>query len=119
MICSVNYISCLGLQIVWYWSATVTYCIHINAIGIGPSMLEILLQPLPQAWRYLVETDELFDPQQLCVVACGSRVETLYDCWDIPKYAGIHEGWKIGKLSNLDIKVNIWNYRSQGIFIIL
>lgn len=43
-------------------------------------MLEILFQPLPQTWWYLVETDELFDPQQLRVVTCGSRIKTLYDC---------------------------------------
>lgn len=55
-------------------------------------MLEIFLQPLPQGWWYLVETDELFDPQQLRVVARGSRIKTLYDCRDISEYAGIHEG---------------------------
>lgn len=75
MICLVNYIACLSAC----RGAHGPYCIHISAVGVGPSMLEILLQSLPQSRWYLVETDELFDPQQLCVVACGSRIKTLYD----------------------------------------
>lgn len=81
----------------WCWGTYFPYCIHINAIGVWPSMLEVFLKPLPQGWWYLVETNELFDPQQLCVVTGGSRIKTLNYCWNVPKYAGIHEGWKIGK----------------------
>ena len=47
----------------------VAYCIHVDAIGVGPGMLEVFLQPLPEAAGDLVEADELFDPQHLGVVA--------------------------------------------------
>lgn len=55
-------------------------------------MLEVLLQPLAQAARNLVEADELLDPEQLGVVAGCAGVQTLDDGGHIPKNAGIHEG---------------------------
>jgi len=58
----------------------ITYSVHINAIGVGPGMLEIFLQSLPQISRYLMEADELFNPQQLGVIACCSRVKPLNYC---------------------------------------
>lgn len=46
-----------------------THSIHVNAVGVGPGMLEILFQPLPERVGDLVETDELPDSQHLGVVA--------------------------------------------------
>lgn len=37
------------------------YRVHVDAVGVGPGVLEILLQPLPQRVGDLVETDELLD----------------------------------------------------------
>lgn len=39
-----------------------SYHIHVDAIGVCPGVLEILLQPLPQRVGNLVKADELFDP---------------------------------------------------------
>ncbi len=38
-----------------------THSIHVNAVGVRPSMLEILLQSLPEWIGDLVEADELPD----------------------------------------------------------
>lgn len=56
-----------------------TYSIHVNAICVGPGMLKVLLQPLTKAPWDLVESDELFDSQHLCVVAGCTRVQSLDD----------------------------------------
>lgn len=47
----------------------VVYRIHINAVGVGPGVLEVLLQPLPQWVGNLVKADEFLDAQHLGVVA--------------------------------------------------
>ena len=36
--------------------------VHVDAVGVGPSMLEVLLQPLLQGVGYLVELVELPHP---------------------------------------------------------
>lgn len=59
--------------------ALFTYSIHVNAICVGPGMLKVLLQPLTKAPWDLVESDELFDSQHLCVVAGRTRVQSLDD----------------------------------------
>lgn len=51
-----------------------TYSIHVNAIGVGPGMLKVLLQPLTKVAWDLVEADEFFDSQHLGVVARGARI---------------------------------------------
>uniref|UniRef100_A0A3B5A0G4 Secreted protein n=1 Tax=Stegastes partitus TaxID=144197 RepID=A0A3B5A0G4_9TELE len=56
-----------------------TYSVHVDAVGVGPGVLEILLQSLSQASWDLVETDELFDPQHLRVVASRAGVKSLDD----------------------------------------
>lgn len=43
--------------------------VHVDAVGVGPGVLEILLQALAQRVGDLVEADELLDPQHLRVVA--------------------------------------------------
>lgn len=58
---------------------TFTYSIHVYAICVGPGMLKVLLQPLTQAPWDLVESDELFDSQHLCVVTGRTRVQSLDD----------------------------------------
>lgn len=37
------------------------YRVHVDTVGVGPGVLEILLQPLPQRVGDLVEPDELLD----------------------------------------------------------
>lgn len=69
------------------------YRVHINSVSVGPWVLEILLQPLPQWIGNLVKADELFDPQHLSMVASRARVQSLNDGRDIPKNTGIHESW--------------------------
>lgn len=69
----------------------VIYRVHINAIGVGPGVLEVLLQPLPQWVGNLVKANKLLDPQHLCMVACCTRVQSLDDGRDISKDTGIHE----------------------------
>lgn len=39
-----------------------SYHIHVDAVGVRPGVLEVLLQPLPQWVWDLVEADEFFDP---------------------------------------------------------
>lgn len=56
------------------------YCIHINAVGVGPRALEIFLQSLSQISRYPMEADELFNSEQLRMIACRSRIKPLNYC---------------------------------------
>lgn len=74
--------------------------VHVDAVRVGPRMLEILLQSLPQRVRYLVEPDELSDPQHLRVVPCGPRVQPLYDGGNVAEDAGVHERCGGGKSLN-------------------
>lgn len=70
-----------------------TYTIHVNTVGVGPGVLEVLLQSLAKATWDLMEADELFDSQHLGVVASCTRVQPLDNGRNIPKYAGIHESY--------------------------
>lgn len=38
------------------------YRVHVDAVGVGPGVLEVLLQPLPQWVGNLVESYKLLDP---------------------------------------------------------
>ena len=67
--------------------------IHVDAVGVGPGVLEVLLQALPQGVGNLVEADELLDPQHLRVVASRARVQALDDGRHVAEDAGVHEGW--------------------------
>lgn len=58
---------------------SVTHSIHVNAVRVGPSMLKVLLQFLPEWVGDLVETDKFPNPQHLSVVTCGARVQPLDD----------------------------------------
>ena len=55
------------------------YRVEVYAVGVGPGVLEVLLQPLAQGVGDLVEADELFHPQHLRVVACRAGVQPLDD----------------------------------------
>lgn len=68
-----------------------THSIHVDPIGVGPGVLEILLQSLPQTSRDLVEADELFDPQHLRVVTGRARVQPLNDGRHVAEDAGVHQ----------------------------
>ena len=56
-----------------------TYSVHVDAVGVRPGVLKVLLQPLAQSPRDLVEADELFDAEHLGVVTCRARVQPLDD----------------------------------------
>lgn len=71
---------------------SVIYRIHIDAVSVGPRVLEVLFQPLPQRVGNLMETDEFLDPQHLSVVAGRTRVQPLDDGGDVSKNTGVHEG---------------------------
>lgn len=58
-------------------------------------MLEVLLQPLTQWIRDLMESNELPHAQHLSVIPCGARVQSLNDRGYITEDTGVHEGWKI------------------------
>lgn len=73
---------------------TGTHSVHVDAVGVGPGVLEILLQPLPEWVGDLVEADKFPDSQHLGVVAGGARVQPLDDGRHVPEDAGIHEGWR-------------------------
>lgn len=68
-----------------------TYSVHVDAIGVGPGMLEVLLQPLSQASWDLMKTDELFDPQHLGVVAGRAWVQSLDDGRNVTEDTGVHQ----------------------------
>lgn len=68
-----------------------THSVHVNAVGVGPRMLEILLQPLTKRVGDLVEADKLSDSQHLGVVPRCPRVQTLDDRRNIPEDTGIHQ----------------------------
>jgi len=82
-------------------SVTVCVCVwgdphgvHVDAVGVGPGVLEVLLQPLPQGVGDLVEADELAHAQHLGVVACCARVQPLYDGRHVAEDAGVHQSWE-------------------------
>lgn len=37
----------------------VTHCIHVDAVGVGPGMLKVLLETLPKTSWDLMKPDEL------------------------------------------------------------
>lgn len=50
------------------------YRVHIDAIGVRPRVLKVLLQPLPQWVGNLVKPDELFHSQHLSMITGRARV---------------------------------------------
>lgn len=49
-----------------------THRVHVNTIGVGPGMLEVLLKALAEWVGDLVEADEFLHPQHLGVVTGGA-----------------------------------------------
>ena len=78
--------ACLCVH-VHVWS----HSVHVDAVGVGPGVLEVLLQPLAQATGDLVEADELLDAQHLGVVARCARVQPLDDGRHVAEDAGVHQ----------------------------
>lgn len=66
------------------------YRVHVDAIGVGPRVLEILLQPLPQWVGNLMKANELLDPQHLSMITGCPGVQPLDDGGDVSKNTGIH-----------------------------
>lgn len=56
-----------------------TYGVHVDPVGVGPFVLEVLLQSLPQRVWNLVEADELPNSDHLSVIARCPRVQPLDD----------------------------------------
>ena len=56
-----------------------THSVHVDAIGVGPGMLEVLLQSLSERVWDLVEANELPHAEHLGVIASRSRVQPLND----------------------------------------
>ncbi len=71
-----------------------THHVHVDAVGVGPRVLEVLLQPLSERVWDLVEPDELFHTEHLRVVPRRSRIQPLDDGGDVPKNAGVHQSWR-------------------------
>lgn len=69
---------------------SLSYHIHVDAVSVRPSVLEVLLQPLPQWVWDLVEADEFFDPQHLEVIPGCTWIQPLDDGGHISKDAGVH-----------------------------
>lgn len=82
-----------------------THHVHVDAVGVGPRVLEILLQPLSERVWDLVESDELFHTEHLRVVPRRSRIQPLDDGRDVPKNAGVHQSWR-GQDSGTQMKAN-------------
>lgn len=66
--------------------------IHVDTVGVGPGVDEVLLEALTQAARDLVETDELLDAHHLGVVARRAAVETLDYRAHVAEDARVHQG---------------------------
>lgn len=78
--CSVIFF--LDLKTLWICSPagneiSHTYGVHVDPIGVGPFVLEVLLQSLPQRVWNLVEADELPNSDHLGVIARCPRVQPL------------------------------------------
>lgn len=71
-----------------------THHVHVDAVGVGPRVLEILLQSLSERVWDLVESDELFHAEHLHVVPRRSRIQPLDDGRNVPKNAGVHQSWR-------------------------
>lgn len=50
-------------------TTSLSYHVHVDAVGVRPGVLEVLFQPLPQRVGDLVEADEFFDSQHLQMVS--------------------------------------------------
>jgi len=48
--------------------------VHVDAVGVGPGVLEALLEALAERVGDLVEADEFFDFKHLGLVAGGAAV---------------------------------------------
>lgn len=68
-----------------------TYGVHVDPVGVGPFVLEVLLQPLPQRVGNLVEADELPNSDHLGVIARRPGVQPLDNGRHVPEDAGIHQ----------------------------
>lgn len=91
--------------------------IHINTVGVSPSVLEIFFQSLSQWVRDLMETNEFTDTQHLRVISCSSAVQSLDYCWYVSENTRVHKGCKkIFDIDNLiGLKVGlIWKKKKKN-----
>lgn len=80
-----------SVRLSWSERQKKTHHVHVDAVGVSPRVLEILLQTLSQRVRNLVEANEFPDTQQLRVVSRRARVKSLYDRRNISKDRRIHQ----------------------------
>ena len=66
------------------------YHVHVDAVGVGPRVLEDLLQPQPQREGNFVEANELFHLLHLGVIARRARVEALDDGAHVTEDTRVH-----------------------------
>lgn len=65
--------------------------VHVDSVRVRPRVLEVLLQPLPEGIRDLVEPYELPDPEHLRVISGGTAVQPLDDRRNVTEDAGVHQ----------------------------
>lgn len=76
-----------------------SYHIHVNAVGVRPSMLEVLLETLTERIGDLMEAYELFNLLHLCVVASCARVQPLNDGAHVTEDTSVHKSCRCEVLS--------------------
>ena len=54
--------------------------VHVDAVRVGPRVLEAFLEPLPERILDLMEANKLFHLDHLRLVARCAAVQPLYDC---------------------------------------
>lgn len=66
--------------------------VHINSIGIGPGVLKVLLEALPQRVGDLMEADEFPQPRHLRMVPGRPTIQPLDDGRHVTEDRGVHQG---------------------------
>lgn len=72
--------------------------VHVDPVRVGPSVLEILFQPLAERVRDLVEPYELADPEHLRVISRRAAVKPLNDRRNVTEDAGVHQSCKVHRI---------------------
>lgn len=64
--------------------------VHVDTVRIGPSVLEVLFQPLTKRIRDLMKSYELSNSKHLRMVSCRTAVKPLNDRRDVTEDTGVH-----------------------------
>ena len=71
----------------------VVYLLSVDASGHGPGGGDVVHDPLAQAFRHLVEFEEIPHAVQHLVVTVSVGVHLLEDCGHVTEDGGIQESW--------------------------